>query len=145
MSVDYMGVYNHNLDSKNRLAVPAKFRDKLGSDFVVFKPLDEHFRCIFLYSSEGFDTFTERLTQDASGLVFNELQEAVFMNAYNVDMDGQGRFTLDSSFAEYAGLTKEVVVFGSGNKIELWSPEEFAKRKARPISAPGFDFTKIQY
>lgn len=145
MFIDFMGTFNHNIDAKNRLAVPAKLRAPLGEEFVVFKPLFNQFPCIYLYSKDGFRAFVERLTQKAQGIALNRLQDLVFLNAQTVEMDGQGRFTLDGDFCEYANLSKEVVVFGAGGRIELWNPEKFAEIKANVTAIPGFDISAIEY
>ncbi len=115
----FMGEYNHTIDAKGRLIVPAKFREKLGDEFVVTKGLDG---CLFVYPNEEWKTIEEKFrttpltTKDA-----RKFSRFFFAGAAACEVDKQGRILLPSTLREFAGLEKEVVLAGVLNRIEIWS------------------------
>ncbi|MBQ8944120.1 MAG: cell division/cell wall cluster transcriptional repressor MraZ [Clostridia bacterium] len=145
MYIDFMGKYQHNLDQKNRLAVPTKLRGNLGSEFVVCKPLTKDIHCLYLYSLEGWQALVERISEKATGEMLTKIQRKLFINAERVECDTQGRFTIRTDFCEYANLQKAVTVFGAGQRIELWNPEAFAEIEADTDDLDDFDFSVIDY
>ena len=145
MYIDFMGKYQHNLDQKNRLAVPTKLRGNLGSEFVVCKPLTKDIHCLYLYSLEGWQALVERMSEKATGEMLTKIQRKLFINAERVECDTQGRFTIRTDFCEYANLQKAVTVFGAGQRIELWNPEAFAEIEADTDDLDDFDFSVIDY
>ncbi|MBQ6264773.1 MAG: cell division/cell wall cluster transcriptional repressor MraZ [Clostridia bacterium] len=146
MLIDFMGKFQNNLDQKNRLAVPAKLRGNLGSEFVVCKPLTKDIHCLYLYSLEGWQALVERINAKASGETLTRIQRKLFMNADRVESDTQGRFTIRTDFCEYANLEKAVSIFGAGQRIELWNPDAFAKLEADMDNLDdNFDFSVIDY
>ena len=145
MYIDFMGKYQHNLDQKNRLAVPTKLRGNLGSEFVVCKPLTKDIHCLYLYSLEGWQALVERISEKATGEMHTKIQRKLFINAERVECDTQGRFTIRTDFCEYANLQKAVTVFGAGQRIELWNPEAFAEIEADTDDLDDFDFSVIDY
>lgn len=145
MYIDFMGKYQHNLDQKNRLAVPTKLRGNLGSEFVVCKPLTKDIHCLYLYSLEGWQALVERISEKATGEMLTKIQRKLFINAERVECDTQGRFTIRTDFCEYANLQKAVTVFGAGQRVELWNPEAFAEIEADTDDLDDFDFSVIDY
>lgn len=117
----FMGEYQHTLDSKGRIIVPAKFRDALGSQCVVTRGLDQ---CLFLYSQSEWSVMEEKLRQlpltqrDARAFV-----RFFFSGATDLEFDKQGRIVLPAPLRDYAELTKEVVVIGVSTRVELWDKE----------------------
>lgn len=119
----FMGEYNHSVDAKGRLIIPAKFRESLGEEFVVTKGLDG---CLFIYSEEEWknieETFrnTPLTTKDA-----RKFSRFFFAGAANCELDKQGRILIPANLREFAGLEKDVVLAGVFNKIEIWSKERW--------------------
>lgn len=117
----FMGEYQHSLDSKGRIIVPAKFRDPLGGECVVTRGLDQ---CLFLYPQSEWANVEEKLRQlpltqrDARAFV-----RFFFSGATDLEFDKQGRIMLPAGLREYAGLSKDVVVIGVSTRVELWSKE----------------------
>jgi MraZ protein len=115
----FMGEYNHTIDTKGRLIVPAKFRESLGEEFVVTKGLDG---CLFVYSNEEWVTIEEKFreipltTKDA-----RKFARFFFAGAATCEVDKQGRILIPSVLREFAELEKEVVLVGVLNRIEIWS------------------------
>ena len=114
----FMGEYNHTIDSKGRLIVPSKFRELLGSEFVVTKGLDG---CLFVYPNEEWAAIEEKFksipltTKDA-----RKFSRFFFAGATSCEVDKQGRILLPQVLREYAGLQKDVVLAGVLGRIEIW-------------------------
>lgn len=112
------GRFQHNVDAKGRLFVPAKLRDKLGSSFIAAAVMDH---CVSLYSTEEWDKLQEGLAQMPLTKA-RKLQRYLSANAVDVQIDSQGRILLPRHLLEYASLEKEALVIGAGNRAEIWNP-----------------------
>ncbi|RLQ95838.1 division/cell wall cluster transcriptional repressor MraZ [Falsibacillus albus] len=115
----FMGEYQHNVDNKGRLIVPAKFREHLGETFVLTRGLDQ---CLFGYPSSEWAQVEEKLKalpltkKDARAFT-----RFFFSGATECEVDKQGRINIPGSLLGYAQLEKECVVLGVSNRIEIWS------------------------
>ena len=120
----FLGDYQHTLDAKGRVSLPAKFRAEMTGSLVVSKGLDN---CLYVYSADEYRRFVETLT---SGNDFNAKTRRVrrffVAGAQDVELDSAGRISLSPVLREYAGLTKEIAVTGNGNRIEIWDAEAWA-------------------
>ncbi len=112
------GKFQHNIDAKGRLFVPAKLRDKLGSLFIAAAVMDH---CVCLYSMDEWNKLQEGLAQKPMTQA-RKLQRYLSANAVDVQVDAQGRILLPRHLLEYAGLEKEALVIGAGNRAEVWNP-----------------------
>jgi len=116
-----MGEYQHSVDAKGRLIVPSKFREDLGSTFVITRGLDN---CLFGYPMDEWRKLEEKLKElpmtkkDARAFA-----RFFFSGATEVEIDKQGRINIPSTLATYAKLEKECVVLGVSSKIEIWAKE----------------------
>lgn len=125
----FFGVKNHTLDAKKRLFIPAKYREGLGESFILlFLPENE---CIFAYPSAVWDDICEEIIESDN----LDMQRYIFKSALTVDIDKQGRITIDQDFCEGAGLKKEVVVAGAGKRVEIWDSERYGKAMERAAAA----------
>ncbi|MCF0129919.1 MAG: division/cell wall cluster transcriptional repressor MraZ [Pseudobutyrivibrio sp.] len=119
----FMGEYSHNIDAKNRLIMPAKFREQLGDKFIATKGLDG---CLFVYSLSEWETIEAKFreipltTKDA-----RKFLRFFFAGAAECEVDKQGRVLIPPSLKEYAGLEKEVMSVGVLNRVEIWSKERW--------------------
>jgi MraZ protein len=116
----FVGTYTPRLDDKGRLFLPAKFRDQLEDGLMVTRGQE---RCLTVYSLSEFDVLTERLKE--ASLTNKNTRDYVRMlasGAFNEVPDKQGRITLPALLRDYASLTKDVVVIGSMNRVEIWDP-----------------------
>ena len=117
----FMGEYQHTIDIKGRMIVPAKFREELGSQFVVTRGLD---KCLFIYPMEEWNEVEEKLKKlpltkkDARAFT-----RFFFSGAVECDIDKQGRINIPQTLRTYADLDKDCVVIGVSNRVELWSKE----------------------
>lgn len=115
----FMGEYQHTIDTKGRMIIPAKFRDGLGEQFVLTRGLDQ---CLFGYPMSEWKLIEDKLKalpltkKDARAFT-----RFFFSGAVECDLDKQGRINIASNLLQYAKLEKECVVIGVSNRIELWS------------------------
>lgn len=115
------GRYQHSVDAKGRMIVPAKLREKLGDSFIAAAIMD---KCVCLYSLEEWERLMEKLMEKPMTEA-RDLQRYVSSNAVDVQVDVQGRILLPRHLLTRAGLVKEVLVIGAGNRAEVWNPEEY--------------------
>ena len=114
----FMSEYNHTLDTKGRLIIPAKFRETLGEEFVISKGMDG---CLFVYAGDDWNAFEQKLT--SLPLINKEARQFArffLAGAATVEVDKQGRILLPAVLREFAGLEKEVVSVGVLKRIEIW-------------------------
>ena len=118
-----IGEFEHSLDVKGRLIMPAKLRDSIGDSFVVTKGLDG---CLFAFSMEEWAHFEEKLKSlPLSNRNSREFTRFFLSGAVECEIDKQGRFLIPNNLRETAGLTKEVVIIGVGTRIEIWDKEKW--------------------
>ena len=119
----FTGEYNHSLDPKGRVIMPAKFREELGESFMLTMGFDG---CICVYSNEEWMTFVEKLRTLPE--LRREARQTIrhfVARAAQCELDKQGRILIPQKLREYAGLTKDVVFVGVLSKIEVWSRERW--------------------
>ena len=117
------GEYKHCLDPKNRLFIPAKYREELGGCFVVAKSIRE--KCLRVYSTEGWEDYIKPIAaldrKDKDRII-----RALSRNAAQVTPDAQGRIVLTPDLIEYAEMLKNAVIVGCGDYAEIWSDVNYA-------------------
>ena len=114
-----LGEYRHNLDPKGRLIIPAKFRQDLGSEFILTRGLDG---CLFGYPMASWQKLEEKLAK--LPLTRRDSRRFVrffYAAAAEMTFDKQGRINLPQNLIEYAKLDKACVLVGVSNRIEIWS------------------------
>lgn len=119
----FKGEFKHTVDTKGRLIIPSKFREYLGDVFVVTKGLDG---CLFAYDNQEWEAFEQKLR----ALPLNKKDNRIFARhflagASDVEVDKQGRVLLPPNLREFAGLVKDVVLVGMGNRIEIWDQDKW--------------------
>ncbi|MDD6212217.1 MAG: division/cell wall cluster transcriptional repressor MraZ [Clostridiales bacterium] len=114
----FMGEYNHNIDAKGRLIIPAKFREQLGDTFVVTQGLDG---CLFVYTNDDWKLFEEKLNQlPLTSAKARKFSRFFLAGAVLCEVDKQGRILLPAKLRAAAGLDKDVILAGVGDRIEIW-------------------------
>ena len=116
----FMGEYDHTIDSKGRVIIPAKFRQDLGEQFVITLGLDG---CLFVYPMDEWAHFIEELKKLPGTKEGRQLQSYFMAVAAACETDKQGRVLIPNKLREHCKLEKDVVLVGVINKIELWSKE----------------------
>ena len=112
------GEYQHSLDAKGRLFMPAKLRDELGEVFFITISMD---RCLCAYSGESWQNLSERVS--AMPYVKQRKMRPIFAHAAKCELDAQGRALIPQKLRDYAGFTKNVTVVGCNNHAELWDSD----------------------
>ena len=118
----FMGQYNHTIDAKGRVFVPAKFRETLGEQFVVTMGLDG---CLFVYPNDQWEQFANQLKSLPGTKEARQLQRYFLAGAADLEVDKQGRILLPAVLREYAQLDKEVILAGTSKRIEIWNKERY--------------------
>lgn len=116
-----IGQYQHNIDVKGRVIVPAKFREDLGERFYVTKGLDN---CLFVLSLEEWVRLEKKL-QDMPISKARRLQLFFFSGAAEVETDKQGRILIPQHLRDYAGLNKDITFVGTSNRAEIWDSQRW--------------------
>lgn len=117
----FMGEYDHTIDSKGRLIVPAKFRDQLGDEFVVTKGLDG---CLFIYDNTEWAKLEEKITNlPLSNQNARKFSRLLLAGATLCEVDKQGRILLPAPLRKHANLEKDVALVGVGSRIEIWNKD----------------------
>ena len=114
-----IGQYQHNIDAKNRVIVPAKFREDLGERFYVTKGLDGG---LFVLSEEGWKRLQDKIVAMPMSKA-RQLQRFFFSGAAEVEPDKQGRILIPQPLRDYASIEKDVTFIGTGDRAEIWSTE----------------------
>lgn len=132
-----IGEYEHSLDVKGRLIMPAKLREDIGDNFIITKGLDG---CLFGFSLSEWTQFEEKLKSlPLTNKNARDFVRFFLSGAVNVEIDKQGRFLVASNLREYASMEKEVVIIGVGTRIEFWSKDKWKKYNSSDnISADEF-------
>lgn len=128
-----LGEYAHNLDTKGRMAIPAKFREKITAGAIITRGLDN---CLFLFTAAEWELLAAKLMAlplaQADSRAFVRLMLA---GAMDVPLDNQGRILIPDYLRRYAGLTREVIVTGLYNRIEIWDRETWNRYQKKTESA----------
>ncbi len=121
----FIGEFQHSLDTKNRVILPARFREKLGDNFVVTKGLDN---CLFIYTLEEWNVVEKKLSAlPTSNKDARAYARFFFSGAIEAETDKQGRMLIPSNLKEYAHIEKDVVIIGVSSRIEIWSTSQWQK------------------
>lgn len=125
----FIGEFTHTVDTKNRIAVPSKFRGELGEKMIVTRGLDA---CLFAYPVRVWEKMAEKLSTfpigDAQARSFVRL---LLAGATDTEVDKQGRIVLPEYLRKYAGVKKTVVVAGLFDRIEIWDEKRWSIYKAK--------------
>lgn len=129
----FLGEYQHSLDDKGRLVLPAKFRDQLADGLVVTKGQD---RCVFVFPHDRWETEVEKVNGLARTIPRNRnFARAFFASASDQQLDRQGRIQVPPALRGYADLDKDVVIVGVAERIEIWNTEAWSRLSAEADEA----------
>lgn len=110
------GTYEHTIDAKGRIAIPAKLREALGESFYLAVGVDA---CLSIYPQETWNRFTEKFA--SLPMSQSKAMRPLFANAAKCELDSQGRIVIPQKLRKYAGLEKEAVIIGVHDRAEIWS------------------------
>ena len=118
-----IGEYEHSLDVKGRLIMPAKLREDMGEKFIITKGLDG---CLFGFSQNEWTNFEEKLkTLPLTNKNARDFVRFFLSGAIECELDKQGRFLIASNLREYAGMEKYIAIIGVGTRLEIWDREKW--------------------
>ena len=118
----FMGTFEHSIDVKGRVIIPAKLRDGLGDSFVVTVGLDG---CLYAYPMDEWEVFLSKLKELPGTKEARALQRTFMANAATCECDKQGRTLIPANLRERVGIDKDIVFIGVLGKVELWSKERY--------------------
>ena len=127
----YIGQYLHSLDTKNRLFLPAKFRDR-NKEFIITRGLEN---CLYIYDREGWAKVLDKLENLSLPDKVQEraFKRALLSGAFEATTDAQGRILVPQHLKDYARITADITIVGVGSRLELWERlawEEYYRQHA---------------
>lgn len=143
----FYGEYNFVMDAKNRIFIPAKFRETLKKEkknfFMITIGID---KCLYMFLPSVWDDLIKNnmeIFRSENKQEERAFKRFFFSNAIDSHIDEQGRILINNSHKEYAGIKKNVSIIGVGNKIELWSKENWENYKNTEIAKSVKKFSRI--
>lgn len=135
----FRGTFDHALDAKNRLTVPAKFRAALSGGVVLAgspEVTPGEPRCVAVWTAEAYDAFTASTLDGLNPLSPNarELKRFFFNHSHDTELDSAGRVMIPPFLMNYAGLGKDVVVTGTGECLEVWDRATHSRYQSDVLS-----------
>jgi MraZ protein len=133
--VPFRGTYDHTLDVKNRLTVPARYRAALAEGVVLAMPVDLK-PCVGVWRPEEYATYTSRALAELPPLStrLTELERFFYGSSHDAELDAAGRIMVPPSLRESAQLQKDVVVVGVGDRLELWDKATWNEHRSTLLS-----------
>ena len=128
----FIGQYEHNIDKKGRMFIPAKFKEGMGESFIVAQGLERK-HCLFIYTQSEWSKLEEKISAQPYSKS-QKLKRFLYSGAAELECDAQGRVLLPQTLRQYAGLTDSAVIVGTGATIEIWNKENW-ERENQEISS----------
>lgn len=136
-----LGEYRHNVDPKNRLFIPAKFREELGETFYVTRKIME--KCLAIYSEAEWTKFSEKLNTLPDSKV-GKIKQFIFSKTAQVSPDTHGRILIPANLLQYANIEKNVVIVGIGDHVQIWNEQDWdAKEQELDLAEMEGLFTEL--
>ena len=119
----FIGEFHHTIDDKKRLIIPSKFREELGNEFIITRGIEN---CLYVYSKASWDEITNKLgTLPFTKKNARSFNRFFLSGATVAEFDKNGRVLITSPQLSYAEITKECVIIGVGDRLEIWSLEKW--------------------
>ncbi len=123
-----IGEYRHTIDGKNRLSMPAKFRQEMGNKVIVTSGLDS---CLFVYATNEWERITKSLSSSDSSMLQADnrgFNRYLLGGAVEVEIDSAGRMLIPEYLRERGKLQKsKVVIVGVRDRAEIWDEEKWVE------------------
>jgi MraZ protein len=125
----FLGQFQHSIDDKGRLMVPARFRELLEGGAYLTQGFD---KCLMVMTETYFKQVYERITaMNLADPTARLLRRLILSNAYPVDVDKVGRILVPGNLRQFASLESDAIVAGQGEYFEVWTPAEWEKQTAQ--------------
>jgi MraZ protein len=122
------GRYEHTIDAKNRVFIPAKYKDALGNNFkITYNKLIN--QCILVYSEEEWQEMQKKV-KSLPSVQYQYFIREICSNTVDVQLDSQGRIVIPQYLKEKVGLTKNALFLGVGNHAEIWAPDVLEQKNS---------------
>ncbi len=132
-STAFFGTYAPRMDDKGRVTLPAKYREHLAAGVMLTRGQDH---AIYLFTKEDFDAFAQpAYNADVTNREQLGFQRYLFANSEEQRPDAQGRITMSARMRDYAGIDKDVVINGSGSRMEIWAADAWERYEAEQETA----------
>lgn len=118
----FMGEYHHSIDDKGRLTIPSKLRYELGENFIVTRGLDN---CLFIYPTNEWDNIINKYKELPNTKDARNFMRFFLSGASTCEFDKQGRINISLPLIKYAGLTKDCIIIGVNDHLEVWSKDRW--------------------
>ncbi len=119
----FLGEFEHTIDDKGRLTIPAKFRDELLSGMVITRGLDS---CLWAYTRSEWEFLANKIAKmSANSRPSRNFARFIFSNAFDSIPDRQGRVLIPQSLRDYAEIKNETIIIGVMNRVEIWDPTKW--------------------
>lgn len=123
----YTGEYNHTIDTKGRMIIPAKYREALGESFMITRGVEHN---LSIYDMNQWQDYVERLSSLPGNGEARKMIRFIVAGAVEAEIDKQGRILVPANLREWAGIEKDVVLAGVIGHIEVWSKEKYEEATA---------------
>jgi MraZ protein len=133
--VPFRGTFDHTLDAKNRLTVPARYRAALADGVVLAMPIDLK-PCVGVWRPAEYEQYTSRALAELKPLSprLAELERFFYGSSHDAELDAAGRVMIPGFLGDHAALSKEVVVVGVGDRLELWDSSTWNEHRPALLS-----------
>ena len=118
----FMGEYNHTIDDKGRLIIPAKLRELLGEKFILTRGLDN---CLFIYPKNEWENVINKYRSLPNTKDARNFMRFFLSGATEIEVDKQGRINISNPLIDYANLKKDCVIIGVNERLEIWDKESW--------------------
>jgi MraZ protein len=141
----FRGASKVTLDAKGRLAIPSRYRERIVSraDGHLVATVDRDY-CLLIYPLPDWEELEEKLVKlPSNNPQARRLQRLMVGYATELDMDGNGRILLPRELRDFAGLARQVMLIGQGNKFELWDEERWNTRRDEWLAAEEGEYADL--
>ena len=118
----FIGEYHHSLDDKGRLTIPSKLRDELKYDFILTRGLDG---CLFIYPKDEWENIIAKYKELPNTKDARNFMRFFLSGATTCEFDKQGRINIPAPLMEHASLSKECVIIGVNERLEVWDKDRW--------------------
>lgn len=121
----FIGEYHYNIDEKGRLFLPSEMRTDFGTEVIINRGIE---KCLYVYPLDEWEKIVSKLSTLSFTKKSNREFNRLFLSgAYKREIDSKGRINLEKSLIDYAGLKRECVIIGVGDRLELWDKSEWER------------------
>ncbi|HJT58645.1 MAG TPA: division/cell wall cluster transcriptional repressor MraZ [Ktedonobacteraceae bacterium] len=124
----FLGEYEHTIDSKGRMAVPARFRGQMDRGAVISKGMGT---CLSVYTMQRWEEKSAELVAGKASDELRDFERRIYPSASEVELDGQGRLVIPAKLRAYAQLDNEVTVAGVRDHFEIWNRANWQRYQER--------------